>query len=376
MPQITRRPTPRQRPAIANHPRPEYRGGVHKLAPVLALTLLLARSAAADPTTSPALPDLTPTDVFLEPKPGAPDVQRPGCVLKNIGAVSTPRESQFDIAYDLDGQSTIWSRCTMGPPIPPRLKLKMPPTDFDTGGPWRPTPGVHVLTVRINDRCAIPESDFANNVLARSINVGPAPVGLLTYAADPAPLDVDLSAEGQLDWMHFGGPAGQAACRKAGAHQLGSLLIVGHGPMGAADQDVRHPTVQPLPGDIIRFNWTGGEPPQTQASTSAMMWVAGRAQGWKLTAPASTEPRRLRIYVAAFNALGRLNAALSDGSSPPIRTSLYCLDHGPLREMLSFDYRTATPGQTLTITWTLAAEGPADAHPLRLGAATLAQIKK
>jgi hypothetical protein len=329
----------------------------------LAGVIVRADSPPAAPATAPALPDLTVT-----------------CsgpyFLKNVGSAPVPAGSQIQVNWQMD-EAPPWAQVVkLDRPLEAGQSTELVPHGWnDLPAGLVRQPALDVIRVQVNVNCAVPEQDLANNTIARSFLVGAARGGQLDYSADPAPMQVDLSAEGDIDWMHWGGNNGQAVCRKAGPHALGPVSVLGSGPMGAAAVDVYKPTLQTAPGDLITFVWSDGQAPQQSSSTSAMMWVANRGQGFRLIAPADRKARRLRVYVALFNALGRLNAALSDGSAPPLRTALASLDHGPLREVVSFDYHAATDNQILTVTWTLADNHPPDTHPLRIGAETLGSIK-
>jgi hypothetical protein len=295
--------------------------------------------------------------------------------LKNVGSAAVPAGTNVRVKWQMD-QAPPWAQVVkLDHPLEAGQSIQLQPQGWNDlpAGITHP-PALDVIRVQVNADCAVPEEDLANNTIARSFLVGTAHGGELIFSADPAPTQVDLSAEGDIDWMHWGGTNEQAACRKAGAHVLGAVSVLGSGPMGAAATDVFKPTLQTAPGDLIKFVWSGGEQPGS-GSTSSMMWVANRGQGFRLIAPADRRARRLRVYVALFNALGRLDASLSDGSAPPLRTALAPLDHGPLREVVSFDYHAAADNQILTVTWMLADNHPADTHPLRIGAETLASIK-
>lgn len=332
---------------------------------VLAAAIVRADAPATAPATAPpsatALPDLTVT-----------------CsgpyFLKNVGSAAVPVGTQVRVTWQMN-QAPPWAQVVkLDHPLESGQSVQLNPSgwnDLPAGIAHQPALGV--IRVQVNADCAVPEEDLANNTIARSFVVGTTRGGQLDFSADPAPMQVNLSAEGDIDWMHWGGANEQAACRKAGAHVLGAVSLLGSGPMGAAATDVFKPTLQTAPGDLITFVWSDGEQPGS-GNTSSMMWVANRGQGFRLIAPADRQPRRLRVYVALFNALGRLDASLSDGSAPPLRTALAPLDHGPLREVVSFDYHAASDNQILSVTWMLADNHPTDTHPLRIGAETLANI--
>jgi hypothetical protein len=337
---------------------------------VLAAAIVRADAPASVPATAPtsatasatALPDLTIT-----------------CsgpyFLKNVGSAAVPAGTQVRVTWQMDQTPPRAQMVKLDHPLEAGQSLQLNPSGWnDLPAGIAHQPALDVIRVQVNADCAVPEEDLANNTIARSFVVGTTRGGQLDFSADPAPTQVNLSAEGDVDWMHWGGANEQAACRKAGAHALGAVSLLGSGPMGAAATDVFKPTLQIAPGDLITFVWSDGEQSRS-GNTSSMMWVANRGQGFRLIAPADRRARRLRIYVALFNALGRLDASLSDGSAPPLRTALSPLDHGPLREVVSFDYHAASDNQILTVTWMLADNHPADTHPLRIGAETLSIIK-
>ena len=176
---------------------------------------------------------------------------------------------------------------------------------------------------------------------------------------------VDLTAAGDSDWAFWGNnsaggnlpPAAltPSETKASGGRQISDLSIVNgdstptRGFGGFPDNT--------LP---FNFDWTDGAPDAT--GTAALGGIAAPAlgQGLSFTVPADTSMRRLTIWTSAHYADGTLTAHLSDGSAPDFVQTIHALPSSPgpsqnLPAIFALDYRAATDGQTLTVTWTQSA---------------------
>jgi len=164
----------------------------------------------------------------------------------------------------------------------------------------------------------------------------------------------DYSNEGTLDWAVWGTEASNptAAVRKSGANALISELEI----VGGAQPEAYAQTWW----GTHAASWNDGDPiPKADGSPSAVM-VGGTNNGFRFTVPADTERKRLRIYLGVMGAKGVLTASLSDGSAPDYTTSyddaspdVINNSGGARSRVVTLDYKAASPGQTLTVTYTM-----------------------
>jgi hypothetical protein len=133
-----------------------------------------------------------------------------------------------------------------------------------------------------------------------------APTGVLQYLGREAIGTQNLTAEGGLDWSHWGASATSAAFdQKAGVPSLiGDYVSIGTGSIN---------TFGNTPGV---FTWTDGTPTPTSRNTSGL-YHSGIGNGFELDVAAAQTNRLLHVYVGSWNSNLHLEAALSDDSAPP-----------------------------------------------------------
>jgi hypothetical protein len=177
---------------------------------------------------------------------------------------------------------------------------------------------------------------------------------------------VDLTAAGDSDWAFWGNnsagtdlpPAGltPSETKASGGRQISDLSIVNTD--GTPTRGFGGFPDSTLP---FNFDWTDGAAPNP-TGTAALGGVAAPklGQGLSFTVPADTSMRRLTIWTSAHYADGTLTAHLSDGSAADFVQTIHALPSSPgpsqnLPAVFTLDYRAASDGQTLTVTWTQAA---------------------
>jgi hypothetical protein len=169
----------------------------------------------------------------------------------------------------------------------------------------------------------------------------------LTIEAVPSAAAVDLTADANADWAHWGySAASDFDDRKLGAGQISNLQQVG----------VNIPT-QYSDGLVI-YRWSDGNSGSAHhSSTSANGTTTGvyvLTGGLKITAPADTTVRRLNVYVGQLNAQGQLDASLTDNSAPSVSDHSYTSMNGaPINVTYLLTYAASSPGQLITVTWTV-----------------------
>ncbi|RKN49680.1 hypothetical protein D7223_08735 [Micromonospora endolithica] len=165
----------------------------------------------------------------------------------------------------------------------------------------------------------------------------PAPP-VLTVGRAEVPAEVDLTAVGSRDWVHWGlrGAGGEGVVRKRG----GSGEIRDEG--GAGERDV-WTVSQEL------FRWRDGDPVNAADGTANGVYTCGAGNGVALAVASSGEVRTVHLYAGLWMARGRLDARLSTGG--PTRTVR--LEDPHTSRTADFTIRfQAPPGARLVLTWT------------------------
>ena len=205
--------------------------------------------------------------------------------------------------------------------------------------------------------------DAAGNISVHSASAGattyPAPVNggaLGGSVASPAGT-IQLTTEGSSDWAHWGLNAATDFDHKVAVPQQ----IGNYAPVGAASPSR-------YANNSIGFTWTDGQPTSAATNSTTGIFVSGQNNGFRLTVPADSTPRTLKIYVGAWRTQGRLVAHLSDGSAADyVDTSLSNNAGVTTLGVYTLTYRAATSGQTLIVTYV----GNAAGGNVALQAATL-----
>ena len=160
----------------------------------------------------------------------------------------------------------------------------------------------------------------------------------------PPPSNVNLTSEGSLDWAHWGNGGAQVFDHKNGiTQQISNYTLIGTNP---AQSLVDNPT---------SFSWTDGTPNPSATNVTTGLHVNGLGNGFQLTLPADTNVKTLRIYVGVWKARGRLEASLSDGSTPAFIDTSVSNETGTSNGIYTIGFGAASAGQTLTIKYTVQA---------------------
>jgi len=128
--------------------------------------------------------------------------------------------------------------------------------------------------------------------------------GVLTAA--PVTLangDVNLTAEGTLDWVHWGLTSVTSVDRKVAAGIIGDETFVGTDTRKMANQVA------------LTSSWTDGKPDVTESKTPTAIAVVSPG-GMTFAVPASKTKSVLHVYIGLKDATAKLDLALSDGSAP------------------------------------------------------------
>jgi hypothetical protein len=152
---------------------------------------------------------------------------------------------------------------------------------------------------------------------------------------------IDLTAQGTVDWAHWGLTSPTSFDHKAGvAQQISNFSVVG-GQLSQVAQGTAP----------LLVSWTDGTPDATASGTNSGVYILGLNTGYQVTVPADTTARVLILYVGIFNTQGKVQAHLSDGSSPDY-TDTSLSSSGNISGAYTLAYKAGSASQTLTVTFT------------------------
>ncbi|WP_240033046.1 hypothetical protein [Micromonospora globbae] len=164
----------------------------------------------------------------------------------------------------------------------------------------------------------------------------PAEPPLLTVTRADIPAEVDLTAVGTRDWMHWGLHGGDSTDRKRG----GSGEIVDQGGSGAR---------RGWDGNQELFSWRDGTSERAVDRTANGVYTCGAGTGFALAVSADGELRTVRLYAGLWMARGRLEARLSVGGP----TTTLRMEDPHTSRSAEFTLRFRAPkGARLLVTWT------------------------
>jgi hypothetical protein len=160
---------------------------------------------------------------------------------------------------------------------------------------------------------------------------------VLSVTQGEMPAEVDLTAMGTRDWMHWGPRGGNSTVRTRSSS--GEITDAG----GAG-------TRVGWDGNQEYVRWSDGSSQQSTNGTSNGVYTCGAGNGFTLAVAGSGEPRTVQVYGGTWMARGRLEARLSTGG--PVRTAV--LEDPYTGRSAQFTVRFAAPKNArLLLTWTV-----------------------
>jgi hypothetical protein len=153
----------------------------------------------------------------------------------------------------------------------------------------------------------------------------------------------NLTAEGTIDWAHWGlNTATTFNHKRAVPQQISNFTKIGTGG------------VNRYLGDPNGYSWTDGAPNLTATNSPNGVWRSGVGNGFQISMPADTTDKTLKLYVGVSSAQGRLEVTLSDGSASPYINILDdVVASGNTLAVYTINFRAASAGQTLVVRWTV-----------------------
>jgi hypothetical protein len=169
-----------------------------------------------------------------------------------------------------------------------------------------------------------------------------------SFEAVPQGSVVDLTAEGEVDWVHWGLYTDSSLNRKSDV----TPLISDYQLVDAATGFV---FAYQYADNFNAYSWDDGYPQSSTTNTTTGVWAYGTpliGSGFEFTAPADTTLRVLKVYVGVFAGLGHFDAALIGSSVVYTNSSLMNIRNGPGR-VYTLQYSADSAGQTLRVRWIL-----------------------
>jgi hypothetical protein len=186
-----------------------------------------------------------------------------------------------------------------------------------------------------------------------------APTGFLRGSGMTTPDPVDLTAEGIIDWAHWGMENKDGFHHKRNvASQISTWKQIGTG------------RVANYKNNPVRYAWADGQPTLGVKYSQDGVYASGAGNGFELAIPADTVPRTLRVYVGVFKGTGKFEATLSDNAGPLYSNNFPTNRTAASNAVHILHFKALSPGQKLTIRYTL--EEDFGGGNVTLQAATLA----
>ena len=187
--------------------------------------------------------------------------------------------------------------------------------------------------------------------------------GSISGSVAPLTADVDLGATGKTDWIKFGAAGNMSPLgidQKAAADGTTPVGLIGSGFTGFLGQNLGDTLAgqnesRPITDEPQMLSWTDGGTPDTSGGDNNGIEVeTNPGDGFEITAPADATFRELKVYVDERNAVGQLQARLSDGGDVSfVDGSLPDTGGGIVEGVYTIDYKASGPNQKLIVDWTM-----------------------
>jgi Tol biopolymer transport system component/subtilisin-like proprotein convertase family protein len=175
------------------------------------------------------------------------------------------------------------------------------------------------------------------------VTVNPLAGGFLATTVTQSPTSVDLTAQGTLDWAHWGLGSISGFDHKAGTQQqISNFTRVGKR------------SVSWFSDNTTSFSWTDGTPTGSVTGTPTGLFISGQGNGFEFSVPADSSLKTLKLYVGAWYAQGHLQATLSDQSAGVVLDESVNSNAGATHAVYTIRFRSVSSAQTLRVQYTLA----------------------
>ncbi|SIN36072.1 hypothetical protein [Micromonospora cremea] len=192
-------------------------------------------------------------------------------------------------------------------------------------------------TPNLRPRQRPPSPDPTPSVSTPTPPPPPPAAPVLSVSRAEVPAEVDLTAVGTRDWMHWGLHGDNSTVRK----RAGSGEIIDAGGTG---------TRVGWDGNQEVVSWRDGTSERSVSGSPNGVYTCGAGSGFSLAVAGSGEPRVVQLYAGTWMARGRLDARLSTGG--PV--SSVRLEDPYTSQSAQFTIRFRLPkGARLVLTWTV-----------------------
>ncbi len=233
------------------------------------------------------------------------------------------------------------------------------PIGQDTTSPyaasWSPSsPGRYHLTAEATDNDGATGSTLPVEVFVYGVG------GALAGTVANPPAQVNLTTEGAADWAHWGLTSPTSFDHKSGVGQsISDFTTLGS-----------HPVMQ-YSNNYSRYSWSDGTPVLAANGTPTGVFIIGQNSGFRLTVPADTTPRRLKLYVGGYGMQANFQAWLSDYSAAAYTDSSVSNVFDDAYAVYTLDYAAAYAGESLIVQYRADTLFDGDFGNVTLQAATL-----
>ncbi len=172
----------------------------------------------------------------------------------------------------------------------------------------------------------------------------PLHASILTGDVKPAPASVNLTTQGNTDWIHWGRSTASDVDRKSS----GGSSISNFTKIGAGTNVVR------LTDSPSKISWSDGGTNASATDNPGGVYVNnfdGPGRGFQFTVPAGLTEHTLFVYLGEFNASGTLTVSLNDGSGATYSQVLNGTANQTVQGEYTIDFQADVPGSLMTIKW-------------------------
>jgi hypothetical protein len=188
--------------------------------------------------------------------------------------------------------------------------------------------------------------------LWQTAGAGAAPI--LSETSEPPSASINLSAEGTLDWAHWGLNSGKNVTHKSATGDGGGPAV---GLI--SESNILPVLVATTANGPETFSWTGGRTTASASTTNVTLFDnIGNGSGIRISVPAASDLRTLNLYVGLFNESGNLAASMVDSANVTLGTltdTSFSSPSGSATRRFSLDFAADLSdalAQTLVVTWT------------------------
>lgn len=173
--------------------------------------------------------------------------------------------------------------------------------------------------------------------------------------------NVNLSAEGKLDWVHWGLLSDSSLNRKATViPQISDFTVLFNTNLSVG-------TAYRFADNANGYSWSDGTQEVSVTNTPTGVYVVEfgnnptESDGFQFTVPADATLKTLKVYVGTYAAKGKFQATLSDFPTSYSDSSLNNLSNGP-GGVYTIHFAANSANQTLTIRWTISMKTQVDGN--------------